>query len=189
MFNVTRKVSFSVAIALTVGWGIFFLLFLASSRIAFESQNPVDQVLVLPPGVKLSVQIDKRVYKSGDEVLIAVRNDSRYPIWIQQTTDGCRPTWWMIEQLQNDGDTWTPLKLAKQACTNLSLTTFDKHSLKTDIWASLVPGPQIGNVLVNAPSGTYRVVVPYVKGSKTTDLTAWPTTGIDKATSPQFSLQ
>ena len=189
MFNVSRRVSFSVAIALTVGWGIFFLLFLVSSNTLLETQLAQgDRVLARPPGVRISVQVDKRVYRGGDAVLIAVRNDSRLPIWITTADEACPSAWWMIEQLAADGETWSAVGLSKQECPTTGITRFTNHTLKTDTWMALVPGPQIGDIFVNAPSGTYRVSVPYLKG-KTVTAESWRTQTLVQATSPQFSIQ
>ncbi len=187
MFNVSRRVNFSVAIALTVGWGIFFLLFLASSNTLLEAQQAQDN-RVLARGVRISVQVDKRVYRGGDAVLIAVRNDSRLPIWITTAGEACPSAWWMIERLAADGETWSAVGLSKQECPTTGITRFTNHTLKTDTWMALVPGPQIGDIFVNASAGTYRVSVPYLKG-KTVTAESWRTQTPVQATSPQFSIQ
>lgn len=191
MFNVTRRVSFAVAIALTVGWGIFFLLFLASSSTLFEAQQyDGEHVVTLPPGVRLSVQVDKRVYRGGDAVLIAVRNDSRLPIWIPQA-ETCPSFWWGIEQLGSDGETWAKIGLSKQECDVTGIELFANHSLKTDAWMALVPGTQIGDVLVPPPTGTYRVSVNYVKKAKGAELTLedWAANKQEIAASTPFTIQ
>lgn len=188
MFNVTRRVSFAVAIALTVGWGIFFLLFLASSNTLLAAQqSAAESTIPLPPGVRLNVQVDKRIYRGGDVVLVAVRNDSRIPIWIEKSDD-CPSAWWKIEQLGSDGETWTMVQLAKQACVTSGIEQFPTHTLKTDAWMALVPGPQIGNVMVNPPTGTYRVTVQYIKG-KTAVAKDWTPQAVVAATSIPFTIQ
>ncbi len=188
MFNVTRRVSFAVAIALTVGWGVFFLLFLASSNTLLQAQQlQGEQVAILPPGVKISVQVDKRVYRGGDDVLLAVRNDSRWPIWIKTTVD-CASDWWAVEQLQSDGETWSPVTITTQTCPAAQTERFPNHTLKTDHWTAFVPGPQIGKVMVEAPAGTYRIAMLFQKG-KTITAGPWPPDGAAVAVSPQFSIQ
>ncbi|MEK7637366.1 MAG: hypothetical protein AAB402_03215 [Patescibacteria group bacterium] len=188
MFNVSRRVNFSIVIALTVGWGIFFLLFLASSNTLLEAQQAQDnRVLAPPPGVRVNVQVDKRVYRGGETLLLAVRNDSRPPIWIQLPGDGCAARWWTVERLASDGESWSPVAITKQSCPAVGLVRFPNHSLKTDQWTALVPGPQIGDILIGAPAGTYRIAVPYLKGKNVT-AGSWPATGIERATSPQFSI-
>ena len=188
MFNVTRRVNFAIAIALTVGWGIFFLLFLVSSTTLFEAQQAsADRIAILPAGVKINVQVDKKVYRGGDTILIAVRNDSRYPIWIQSPSPDCPTNWWMIERLTDDGETWSPVALTKKTCGPSGVERFANHTLKSDEWTSLVPGPQIGEVMVNPLAGTYRVSVPYLKGKTVTAVT-WPSQGTEKATSASFAM-
>lgn len=191
MFNVTRRVSFAVAIALTTGWGIFFLLFLASSNTLLEAQLAEgERVAILPPGLRLNVQIDKRVYRGGDAVLIAVRNDSRLPVWMTKS-DTCPSAWWQIERLGEDGETWVPVTLSKLECPITAVEKFANHSLKTDAWMALVPGPQIGDVLVSAPTGTYRVSMPYIKGMKGKEVTVadWTAQKSEQVTSSQFTVQ
>jgi hypothetical protein len=192
MFIVTRRVSFTVALALTIGWGIFFLFFLASSSALFDAQQSASEhVVVLPPGVRLSVQLDKRVYRGGETVLIAVRNDSRLPIWLPYAGDTCPSAWWSLERLGEDGETWTHVATTKQACTPTDVVQFTNHSLKTDAWMALVPGPQIGEVLVNPETGTYRLSVPYIKGKKNTTmkLEHWMAEPHDSTTSGTFTIQ
>ncbi len=187
MFSVSRRVSFSIVVALLLGWGIFIILFLQSSSVLLSSST-TDQGLTILPSVRLSVQIDKHVYASGDAVLIAVRNDSRVPIYVQQAADGCSTNWWSIEQLQADGEHWESILTTKQTCpTPSSMIEFPKHSLRSDQWQAIVPG-SIGDVLVGAPSGTYRVVVPYLTG-KSSVAPTWPESGFATAVSPTFSIQ
>lgn len=188
MFNVTRRVSFAVAISLTVGWGIFFLLFLASSNTLLEAQQlQGEQMTPLPSGVKLSIQVDKRVYRGGDSVLIAVRNDSRMPIWIQSPGADCPSAWWTLEVLNADGETWTSVQTQKSGCSGASVVRFPDHSLKSDEWHALVPGPQLGEVFVDAPAGTYHIVMPYAKG-KSVDTTTWPPSDTGRSTSAPFTI-
>ena len=187
MFTVSRRISFSVVIAVIVGWGIFFILFIQSAGTLLSSST-TDQGLTIMPSVRLRVQIDKRVYVPGDAVLVAVRNDSRVPIYVQQAAAGCPTNWWSIEQLQADGEHWESVLTTKQTCsTPSSMIEFPKHTLRSDQWQTLVPG-SIGDVLVDAPSGTYRVVVPYVKG-KSSVMPTWPESGFATAVSPTFSIQ
>lgn len=188
MFNVTRRFSFAITIAMMVGWGIFFLLFLASSTTQFEVQQArAENTVILPPGVKINTQVDKKVYRGGDTVLIAIRNDSRYPIWIQSSSVECPTNWWAIEKLMSDGETWSPVTLTKKTCEQGGVVSFPNHTLKSNEWVALVPGPQIGEVMVNPPAGTYRISMPYLKGKNIT-ATTWPTDGVEKATSAAFSI-
>lgn len=177
-----------MAMAAVVGFGIFFLLFLNSTRILFESQLASEAVVTLPPGVRFSVQTDKRVYRSGDAVLIAVRNDSRLPIWIQNIGDPCAAHWWQVEQLGNEDNDWNVVARTKQPCPPATAIRFTNHTVKSDTWIALVPGSQPGDVMVGAPAGTYRISMPYVKG-KTQTIETWPVTGVSLATSPQFTIQ
>lgn len=188
MFNVTRKVSFSVAIALTVGWGIFFLLFLTSSNTLLEAQQiDGERAVPLPPGVRLNVQVDKRIYRGGDTILIAVRNDSRIPVWIK-TAEDCPSAWWAIERLDDDGETWRAVSLTKKPCAMNGIIKFTNHTLNTDVWMAFVPGPQVGEVLINPPTGTYRVVMPYIKG-KVVTIDNWTPQTLSKAFSTAFTIQ
>jgi len=188
MFNVTRKVSFSVAIALTVGWGIFFLLFLTSSNTLFEAQQiDGERTIALPASIRINVQVDKKIYRGGDTVLIAVRNDSRIPVWIK-IAESCPSAWWAIERLDDDGETWRGVSLSKKECALSSIVKFTNHSLNTDAWMALVPGPQVGEVLINPPTGTYRVVMPYIKGKAVT-VDNWIPQGLFKAASTPFTIQ
>lgn len=189
MHFTTRRVSFSIGLALIIGWGIFFLLFLASSRTLFESQISAGESMVtIPPGVNLSVQTDKKIYIGGDTVLIAMRNDSRTPIWIQEPDAACPNAWWSVERLQDDGQTWQAVQWSKTTCPTGTIVRFPGHTLKTAQWQALVLGTQIGEVLVNPPAGTYRVSMPYLKG-KTITATTWDASKAEIAVSPSFTIQ
>lgn len=190
MHLTSRRVSFSIGLALIIGWGIFFLLFLTSSRTLFEAQIASGETTApLPPrGVNINIQVDKRVYRGGDTVLISVRNDSRLPIWIQQPATECPSGWWSVERLLDDGQTWQAVHWSKTTCGQARVVRFPNHSLKTDEWNALVLGDQIGEVLVNPPVGTYRVTMPYLRG-KTVTATTWPTTDTEFASSPAFTIQ
>lgn len=188
MFNVTRRVSFAVAIALTVGWGIFFLLFLASSTTILEAQqSQTESAVILPVGVRINVQVDKKVYRGGDTVLIAIRNDSRTPIWIQTPSAECPAGWWSIERLMDDGESWTVVTRSKQVCGPGGVERFTGHTLRSDAWLALVPNNQIGDLLGNPPTGTYRIMMPFLKG-KTITATTWPSQDVEQATSAPFSI-
>lgn len=188
MFNVNRRVSFVVALAGIIGWGIFLLLFLNSSRILLEAQTVQDTVPVLPSGVRMSIQTDKRVYRAGDTVLIAVRNDSRQPIWIQQRDVSCASEWWQVEKLGNEESDWAVVARAKRTCPTGAPVRFAAHTVKSDAWTAVIPGPQIGEVMIGAESGTYRITLPFLKG-KTVTSDTWPETGVAYASSPQFTIQ
>ena len=188
MFNVTRRVSFAVVIALTVGWGIFFLLFLASSTRLIEAQQArTEQITIVPPSVKINIQVDKKIYRGGETILIAVRNDSRLPIWIQSPGEDCPARWWSLEQLQGDGETWSSVALTRRGCGPVGVVSFPSHTLKSYAWTALVPNVAIGEVFGNPLPGTYRIAVPYVKGRNLPD-TVWPNQGVQIVTSPSFSI-
>lgn len=174
MFNVTRRVSFSVAIGLTVGWGIFFLLFLASSQTIMDAQQQtLDQTGVLPPGVKMSVQVDKRVYRAGDNVLIAVRNDSRLPVWLPDFTEDCAEAWWFVEHLESDGESWQPVRTATVDCTTTSIARFPNHTLKAAEWKTVEAKSSAVTQPKPISTGTYRISVRYLKGKTVTAETRW----------------
>lgn len=171
MFSVTRKVSFSVVIALLLGWGVMSTLIFRSSGYLFEAQATDDTPLAVP-GVQLNFQVDKKVYRQSDPILIALRNDSRTPITVATKADGCHDGWWYVQSLE--GETWEPVVLTKATCTTKTygLESFTRHTLKTGEWNGLVPGPQIGEIFMPAKTGTYRIAVPYQRGKKPVEA-AW----------------
>src|SRR5690349_1128880 len=150
MFTVGRRVSFSVVIALLIGWGVFSLLFLQASNTLFQAQAyELDRPAPLPAGIKLNLQVDKKIYRAGDTVLIALRNDSRLPVWLAEHADGCQGSWWRVESLGSDGEKWRPVVLTKDVCaTNtFGVAKFSRHTLQTDEWRSVVPSAQLGNIV------------------------------------------
>ncbi len=189
MFNVTRRVSFAIALALIVGWGIFFLLFLTSENTLFAAQIELDApVTVTSRKVLLNVQVDKKIYRGGDVVLLAVRNDSRTQIWFPKA-DACPAAWWNVERLGDDGIVWKAFASSKPTCTISGIEEFATHSLKTDAWQALVPGNQIGGgVLDNPPTGTYRIVTPFLKGKNSTSQD-WTEEKLIQAASSPFTIQ
>lgn len=191
MFWVGRKVSFSVVISAIVGWGVFSILILQASNTLLQAQAyDIDRFVPLPAGVKLHLQVDKNNYRAGDTVLIALRNDSRLTMWLAEHADGCLGSWWKIETLGADGETWSPLALTKNACPSIhyGLTQFARHSLQTAEWQSVVPKDQLDTIVIPAPVGTYRVVAPYLKGG-TVKESDWTVVPARTVTSPSFTLQ
>lgn len=189
MFNVTRRVSFSVAISITVGWGIFFLLFLASSKTVMDAQQQtIDQTGVLPPGVKLSVQVDKKIYRSGDTILIAVRNDSRLPVWLPEFTEECTDAWWTVEHLESDGESWQPVRTVTTDCTTTAIARFPNHSLKAAEWKAVEPVSSALSQPKPISTGTYRISVRYMKGKGITADTPWTSAESTMVSAPAFTI-
>ncbi len=188
MFNVSKKISFSVVVAILIGWGICFLLFMASAKTALQSEFANEQPVVVTRALRLTVQVDKRVYATEDRVLIAVRNDSRMPIWIQQVGADCPLLWWNVERLGADGQTWLPVTLQKVVCEGTHTIQFPNHSLKSGEWNLQEAGAQIGNVTVNVLTGTYRISIPYLRG-EAKDATTWPGAATRTVTSSPFTVQ
>lgn len=174
MFNVTRRVSFAVVIALTVGWGAFFLLFLASSNTLLEAQQrAINEVTVLPPGVKLKIQVDKDVYRGGDTILAAVRNDSRLPVYVQAPDGDCAPDWWFVERLESDGETWATFDPPPTVCSSIGLDRFTNHTLRPVEWTAVLRTTGPKGEPIKVPTGTYRITIPYLKGKDVQDA-VWP---------------
>lgn len=191
MFGVGKKVSFSLVIALLTGWGVFSVLFIKAAEALWQAEGlEYDQPVQLPPGVKLNLNVDKKVYKGGDQILISLRNDSRLVVWLAARADGCRDAWWLVEKLGPDGENWSPVELTKKTCPSktFGLTKPGRHSLQNAEWAALVPVRQLGNVSVPAPTGTYRIAVPYLK-SKTAVESDWLTESRRLVTSAAFAVQ
>jgi hypothetical protein len=189
MFNATKRVSFTVVIALLLGWGVMSLLILRSADYSLQADTlDAGSTAIRSPNVKLTMQVDKRVYRAGETVLISLRNDSRTPIWLPTTASGCVTSWWTVERLE-DGDFWRPVGLTKAACSiPIGINQFAKHDLRTAEWNSLVPGPQLGEVYINAPTGTYHIATPYLKGKQVAEIN-WQQAELPKITSPSFTIQ
>lgn len=190
MFSVGKRVSFSVVVALMLGWGIFGLLILKASNELLQAQSyEFDHPIPIPPGIRLNVQVDKKVYRSGETALIALRNDSRLAVSLAEHADGCQGSWWKVESLGPDGVTWSSVRLAKDTCPTVKygLQKFVRHTVKTAEWTAVVPTGQLGNIVQPAPTGTYRIAVPYLKGQAAQE--AMLSTATTKVVSPSFTLQ
>ncbi len=190
MFLVTRKVSFSVVVALTLSWGLFFLLFLKSSLTLLQAETlPSGTAAVLTSGVRLNLQVDKRVYRGGETVMVSLRNDSRAAIWLPARSDACQP-WWKVEQLATDGETWQSVTTSKTSCQPVDrpLERFTTHTVKTGEWPALVPSASPGNVMINPPTGTYRMAVVFLKGRQARP-SDWAGESPGKIVSVPFTIQ
>lgn len=190
MFLVTQKVSFSVVVALALSWGVFFLLFLKSSSTLLQAETTQNGTAVaITPGVRLTLQVDKRVYRGGETVLVSLRNDSRAAIWLPGWSDACQP-WWGVEQLAADGETWQSVAISQASCqpSQLPLKRFTAHTVKTGEWPALVPSASPGNVMINPPTGTYRLVIAFLKGQQARP-SDWVGQGSGKAASLPFTIQ
>ncbi len=172
MFNVTRRVSFSVVIALLLGWSGMALMIFQSSNYLIAAETEDGSPMSIPRGVKLALQVDKKVYRGGEPVLISLRNDSRLPIWLATNADGCPATWWTLERLGNDENDWQTVARTKAGCSGPSagLEGFAKGTLKTDEWSGLLQTSAIGEVFLPATTGTYRVSVPYLVGKEIAEI-------------------
>lgn len=168
MFNVTRRVSFSVVIALLLGWGALAVMFFQSSSFLIAAETEDGYPMNIPRGVKLMLQVDKKVYRGGEAVLISLRNDSRLPIWLATSANGCPATWWSLEKLGSDEDDWQTVSRTKLGChgTSTGFERFDKGTLRTDEWNGLLQTNAIGEVYLPAMTGTYRINVPFLAGKE-----------------------
>lgn len=189
MFNVTRRVSFSIAIAMTVGWGIFFLLFLTASNTTLEAQQrELLQTGTLTKGVKLNIQADKSVYRAGETVLVAIRNDSRIPVWIRQFDEECQAGWWSVERLDSDGETWQAVEDTPPSCTAAGIVRFTNHTLKSAEWKTVIRDISAKNQERNVRTGTYRIAMPYLKGKAVARDTTWSDTDAGRVNSVAFTV-
>lgn len=191
MFTVGRKVSFSVVIALLVGWGIFALLFMQASATLLQAQAyETDRPIPLPAGVKLNLQVDKKVYKASETILIALRNDSRLTIWLAEHADGCFGSWWQVEVLGPDGETWSPMALSPDPCSTSTqgVSRFTRHSIQTAEWVTIVPSNERRSIVVPVSVGTYRIVAPYLKGGQVQE-SSWDIVPRRTVVSPSFTIQ
>ncbi len=191
MMGVTKRVSIPISLGLIVGWGVLAILVL-QSRITTAGADSLDHpASVMTSSVRLKFQIDKEVYRAGDTVLLALRNDSRKPIWLTEHADGCSDSWWQVQQLQSDGETWMAVPLSKETCstTHFGQETFTRHTIKTAQWNTQVPGPQLGNVVMNAPSGTYRFAAKYLAMTKAPSEGDWQVENAPTVVSSVFTIQ
>lgn len=190
MPNVTKRVSFSVVIALLLGWGVMSLLILQSSNDLLRAQVLENgQVVRQPRGVVLSLHVDKKVYRAEEPILISLRNDSRENIWIADHGDGCQGEWWTIQRLF-DTDDWKRVTLSSTTCEKATYqpVVFDRHSLKTGEWNGLVHADALGDVFTPAETGTYRVAVPFIH-SRVEEAGTWTSDRTQMAVSSAFTIQ
>lgn len=189
MFTVTRRVSFSVVIALLLGWGAMSFMIFRSSEYLIAAELEDGTRIALPRGVKLSLQVDKKIYRSGEPILIALRNDSRLNITLATSAAGCPETWWVVQRLGNEENDWRTLELRKGGCARLSSgrEAFAKGTLRTAEWNGLVQTDAIGEVYQPAQTGTYRIVVPYLTG-KAVEEKDW-SAAEELIASPSFTIQ
>lgn len=166
MFNVTRRVSFSVVIALLLGWGAMSFMIFQSAEYSIASERNNGYFGAPLKGVKMLFQVDKKVYRGGEPVLISLRNDSRKPIYLSTSALGCGQTWWALQQLGTDETDWRTVTRSKDSCTGITagLEDFAKGTLKTDVWNGLIQTNAIGEVYLPAETGIYRFLVPYLVG-------------------------
>ncbi len=174
MFSVSRKVSFSVVVALLLGWAVMSVLLFQSSQILIAAQYEDGLRIVLPSGVKLTLVVDKKVYRPEEPILISLRNDSRKQIWLATTAGGGPNSWWFVQRLGSDANDWRTVSRTSAGCVAASsgLEKYASHTLKTDQWDGLVQTGDIGEIFTNAPTGTYRIAVPYLVG-KEVAATGW----------------
>lgn len=168
MFTVGKKVSFSVVIALLIGWGVMSMLIFQSSQVLLATEAEDGSRNVLPSGVKLSLVVDKKVYRSEEPILVSLRNDSRKQIWLAMTALGCPNSWWAVQRLAADAATWQTVARTQAGCSGTSsgLEKYASHTLKTDEWNGLLQTGDIGQIFAAAPTGTYRLAVPYLVGKQ-----------------------
>lgn len=167
MFNVTRRVSFSVVIALLLGWGAMSFMIFRSAEYTIASEKDDGYIGVPSKGVKMLFQVDKKVYRGGEPVLISLRNDSRKPIFLATSALGCGQSWWALQRLGTDETDWQTVTRSKESCSGSTtgLESFAKGTLKTDEWNGLIQTDAIGEVFLPAETGIYRFLVPYLVGS------------------------
>ena len=185
----TQRISFSLVVALLLGWVAMGLLIVRSSNTLLDAQTlDADRPITQPHGVKVKIDVDKKVYGANDIVLLSLRNDSSKDIWLSERADGCSGTWWAIDVLRN-GDQWVAVPLSKTKCTatDYGVKQFSRHSIQTDEWNILVPSDQLGDVFSHAPTGTYRLRVPYLIGQQATEAD-WATM-TKYVVSPSFTVQ
>lgn len=168
MFTVSRRVSFSVVIALLLGWAAMSLMIFRSSEYLLAAETDSNYRIIVPRGIKLNLQVDKKVYRAQEPVLISLRNDSRREIGLAVNAAGCPATWWVVQRLGPDGVEWQIVSLRKDGCVtkNFGLEKFPTHTLKTAEWNGLVQTTAIGEVYAGVSTGTYRILVPYLAGEQ-----------------------
>lgn len=176
MFTITSKVSFSVVVALLLGWAVMSLLIFQSSQYLIATDTADVNWVATPKGVKLVLLVDKKVYRSEEPILISLRNDSRKKIWLASAAAGCPNSWWYLERLGSDASLWQKVARTKSDCAadSSGLGSFPIHTLKTDEWNGLIQNDALGEVFEGVPTGTYRIAVPYLVGKDAVE-TAWQT--------------
>ncbi|MBI2984828.1 MAG: hypothetical protein HYY50_04360 [Candidatus Kerfeldbacteria bacterium] len=188
MAIVTQRVSFAVVIALLLGWGIMLLLIFQASNEILGAQVDETAPPPLPRGVRLLLRVDKDVYQPGEPVLISLRNNSPVKIWLAERADGCATSWWRLEQVEDDAS--AAVNLTGQTCEAASFGSaeFPRHDLKTAQWDGLIRVNQLGEVYGQAPTGVYRIAVPFLRGRQV-DEHDWLLPDARYVYSPQFTMQ
>lgn len=168
MPSASKRIHFGLVVALLLGWGAMGIMLVQAGQSLIQSDLDQPAAFVQPRGVKLGLDVDKRIYRAGDPILISVRNDSRKDVFLAEQADGCAAGWWVVEALEN-GETWRLVQRTKASCADIrfGLVAFPRHSIESSEWNGMVPGSAIGDVAVAAPTGTYRIRVPYVYGEVT----------------------
>lgn len=191
MMGVTRRISIWMSLAVIIGSGALALL-VFQSRVTDATAESYDKpASIISPAVHLKFQVDKSIYKAGDTVLLAVRNDSRKTLWLTQQENGCDVTWWEIQQLQSDGETWQAVPFSKKSCPTFTYghELFVRHTLKTGEWQAVVPSTALGNVVTNAELGTYRFAAKYLLQTSAPAEKDWTASTPPKIVSPTFTIQ
>lgn len=188
---VNRRVHVVTGLVLVLGLGTFALLMIKTQATLLNAEVAGQPTVPVGPGVKMKIQTDKNIYLAGDTVLVAARNDSRKVIWVMERSDGCTTAWWRVEVLGADGEKWNPVALAKGSCDTPTYgqATFARHTVMNTRWVALVPGAALGNVMTNAPAGTYRVSLPYLAQITRPVESDWASTRLQVVSSPSFTLQ
>jgi len=162
MTGISNRFSTIFGLAVVLGFGMLALFFFQARAESSVSEIAGQPTVAVSPGIRLKFQTDKNIYQSGDDILLALRNDSRKTIWLSHHADGCAEDWWQLERLSSDGETWQTVPRTKQTCQVKQYTSqpFPRHSLTTATWNLDVPSPKLGNLVTTAPAGTYRFVAP-----------------------------
>ncbi len=176
---VGRKVSFAVVVALILGWGILLWNIFQASGVLLEAEGySAQNSSVIRRGIKMSFQVDRRVYAKDDTVLFALRNDSKKEVFVPKPLPQCGRTWWFLERLGDDGQTWSRVNTPAPGCE------VDGDGLESVLGKHILSG----NWIASAPTATYRMVVRYQFG-RAASQERWTEDTIPFVATPSFTVQ
>lgn len=191
MTGMTNRVNVLISFGLIIGLGIFMLLIIQTRAVTASAETASAPSVTVAPGVKLKFQTDKSIYQATEVVLAALRNDSRKSVWLTTHADGCSDSWWKVQRLDTDGENWLTVALSKTTCASATYGSqaFDQHTVVNGQWNIRVPSNQLGDLVMAAPTGTYRLAAPYIVAPKQPAEADWASSKAQVVATPSFTVQ